>query len=125
MSVDAVGTVRRGRGARKVARQTRNIRMLPPLKRKLPLTEPMTPNQIEKIDAASMDILENVGVQFRDDIALADWKAAGAKVEGEMVYLDRYLVRELIATIPKPSRIKPATRPIRYPSVATMACSSR
>ena len=75
--------------------------MLPPLKRKLPLTEPMTPDQIEKIDAASMDILENVGVQFRDDIALADWKAAGAKVEGEMVYLDRYLVRELIATIPE------------------------
>jgi trimethylamine--corrinoid protein Co-methyltransferase len=101
MSVDAVGTVRRGRGARKVARQTRDIKMLPPLKRKLPLTEPMTPDQIEKIDAASMDILENVGVQFRDDIALADWKAAGAKVEGEMVYLDRHLVRELIATIPE------------------------
>jgi len=75
--------------------------MLPPLKRKLPLTEPMTPDQIEKIDAASMDILENVGVQFRDVIALADWEAAGAKVEGEMVYLDRYLVRELIATIPE------------------------
>ena len=101
MSVNAVGTVRRGRGARKVARLTRDIKMLPPLKRKLPLTEPMTPDQIEKIDAASMDILENVGVQFRDDIALADWKAAGAKVEGEMVYLDRYLVRELIATIPE------------------------
>jgi trimethylamine--corrinoid protein Co-methyltransferase len=61
----------------------------------------MTTDQIEKIDGASMDILENVGVQFRDDIALADWKAAGAKVEGEMVYLDRYLVRELIATIPE------------------------
>ena len=73
----------------------------PPLKRKLPLTEPMTPDQIEKIDVASMDILENVGVQFRDDIALAEWKAAGAKVEGEMVYLDRCLVRELIATIPE------------------------
>ena len=101
MSVNAVGTVRRGRGARKVARQTRDIKMLPPLKRKLPLTEPMTPDQIEKIDAASMDILENVGVQFRDDIALAEWKAAGAKVEGEMVYLDRHLVRELIATIPE------------------------
>ena len=101
MSVDAVGTVSRGRGARKVARQTSDIKMLPPLKRKLPLTEQMTTDQIEKIDGASMDILENVGVQFRDDIALADWKAAGAKVEGEMVYLDRYLVRELIATIPE------------------------
>jgi len=101
MSVDAVGKVRRGRGARKAARQTRDVKMLPALKRKLPLTEPMTPDQIEKIDAASMDILENVGVQFRDDIALADWKRAGAKVVGEMVYLDRHLVRELIASIPE------------------------
>jgi trimethylamine--corrinoid protein Co-methyltransferase len=101
MSVEAVGKVRRGRGARKAARQTRDVKMLPALKRKLPLTEPMTPDQIEKIDAASMDILENVGVQFRDDIALADWKRAGAKVVGEMVYLDRHLVRELIATIPE------------------------
>ena len=101
MSIDAVGTTRRGRGARKAARQTRDVTMLPALKRKLPLTEPMTPGQIEKIDAASMDILENVGVQFRDDIALADWKQAGAKVVGEMVYLDRHLVRELIASIPE------------------------
>ena len=101
MSVDAVGTVRRGRGARKAIRETRDVKMLPALKRKLPLTEPMSAEQIEKIDAASMDILENVGVQFRDDIALADWKRAGAKVVGEMVYLDRQLVRELIASIPE------------------------
>ncbi len=56
--------------------------------------------QVEAIDAASMDILETVGVLFRDPIALADWKAVGAKVVGEMVYLDRGLVRDLIATIP-------------------------
>lgn len=101
MSVDAVGTVRRGRGARRALRQTRDVKMLPALKRKLPLTEPMTPEQIEKIDAASMDILENVGVQFRDDIALSDWRRAGAKVVGDMVYLDRNLVRALIASIPE------------------------
>lgn len=101
MSVDAVGTKRRGRGARKAIRQTRDITMLPALERRLPHTEPLTPEQVEKIDAASMDILENVGVQFRDDIALADWKRAGAKVVGDMVYLDRHLVRELIATIPE------------------------
>ena len=47
-----------------------------------------------------MAILEEVGVIFRDEIALADWKRAGAKVVGERVYLDRELVRELIATIP-------------------------
>ena len=48
-----------------------------------------------------MDILENVGVHFRDEIALADWKGAGAKVVDEVVYLDRNLVRELITTIPE------------------------
>ena len=101
MSVDAVGKVRRGRGVRKALRETRDIKMLPALKRKLPLTEPMTSDQIAKIDAASMDILENVGVHFRDEIALADWKDAGAKVVDEVVYLDRNLVRELIKTIPE------------------------
>jgi trimethylamine--corrinoid protein Co-methyltransferase len=60
----------------------------------------MDQEHVEMIDAASMDILENVGVQFRDPIALDDWKKAGAKVVGEMVYLDRGLIRDLIATIP-------------------------
>ena len=101
MSIDAVGKVRRGRGVRKALRETRDIKMLPALKRKLPLTEPMTSDQITRIDAASMDILENVGVHFRDEIALADWKGAGAKVVDEVVYLDRNLVRELITTIPE------------------------
>ncbi|WP_147126739.1 trimethylamine methyltransferase family protein [Shimia ponticola] len=100
MNVEATGTTRRGRGARKAARQTRDITMLPALKRRLPLTEPMDQEQIERIDAASMHILENVGVQFRDPIALEDWKRAGAKVVDEMVYLDRHLVKELISTIP-------------------------
>ena len=100
MSVAAVGTERRGRRARKATRQARDVTMLPALKRRLPLTEPMDEGQIERIDAASMHILENVGVQFRDPIALEDWRRAGAKVVDEIVYLDRGLVRELIATIP-------------------------
>ena len=62
MTVDAVGTARRGRGARKAQRQTRDVTMLPALRRRLPLTEPMDGEQIERIDAASMAILEEVGV---------------------------------------------------------------
>ncbi|MCT4553658.1 MAG: trimethylamine methyltransferase family protein [Pelagimonas sp.] len=89
-----------GRTARRTLRSTPDFDMLPGLTNKLPLTEVMDPEQVEKIDNASMDILENVGVQFRDEIALEDWKRAGAKVEGEMVYLDRGLVRDLIRTIP-------------------------
>ncbi|MEM9576597.1 MAG: trimethylamine methyltransferase family protein [Pseudomonadota bacterium] len=101
MSTQAVGTTRRGRGARKAVREARDITMLPALRRRLPLTEPMTPEQVARIDAASMSILEDVGVVFRDPIALEDWRRAGADVRGEKVHLDRALVRELIATIPE------------------------
>ncbi|WP_298836858.1 trimethylamine methyltransferase family protein [uncultured Roseobacter sp.] len=101
MSVDAVGTVRRGRGARRRVRETRDVSMLPPLHRRMPLTEPMSGEQIARIDAASMDILENIGVVFRDEVALEDWRRAGADVRGDRVHPDRGLVRELVATIPE------------------------
>ena len=100
MTVEAVGRTRRGRGARKAVREKRDVTMLPALKRQLPLVEPMSQEQVERIDAASMGILEDVGVVFRDPIALEDWRRAGADVRGETVHLDRGLVRDLIATIP-------------------------
>ena len=76
-------------------------RMLPALKRNLPLVEPMMPEQVERIDAASMDILENVGVVFRDPQAIAGLEAAGADIrDGDRVHLDRGMVRELIQAIP-------------------------
>ncbi len=91
---------RGGRGERRALRTKLNDTMLPNLKRNMPLVEPLSPEEIEKIDNASMCILEEVGVVFRDDIALEDWKAAGAKVEGDLVKFDRGLIRELISTIP-------------------------
>jgi len=92
---------RGGRAALRAKRSIRNSTMLPALKRKLPLVEPMSQEQVEKIDKASMDILEDVGVVFRDDIAVAQWKAAGADIrDGDRVHLDRGLVRELIKSIP-------------------------
>ncbi len=90
-----------GRSARRALRTAPNFEMLKGLKNALPFCEVMDGAQVEQIDAASMDILENVGVVFRDDIALADWRKAGAKVDGDTVYLDRGLVRKLIATIPE------------------------
>lgn len=68
--------------------------------RGLPECEPMTPGQAECIDAASMAILEDVGVVFRDEVALADWRRAGGDVRGGRVHLDRGLVRARIASIP-------------------------
>lgn len=89
-----------GRSARRTLRSAHDFTMLPGLENSLPFCDVMDGAQVERIDLASMDILENVGVQFRDDIALQDWKRAGAKVVGDRVYLDRGLVRDLIATIP-------------------------
>ena len=89
-----------GRAARRALRSARDISMLPGLTNRLPFCEVMSGAQVEQIDNASMEILENIGVVFRDDIALEDWRRAGARVVGERVYLDRGLVRELIASIP-------------------------
>ncbi|MEM0949646.1 MAG: trimethylamine methyltransferase family protein [Pseudomonadota bacterium] len=89
-----------GRGARRALRARRDTKMLPALRRNLPICAPMDDEQIARIDTASMGILEDVGVVFRDPIALADWKQAGADVRGERVHLDRALVRDLIRTIP-------------------------
>ncbi|MEM7190108.1 MAG: trimethylamine methyltransferase family protein [Pseudomonadota bacterium] len=95
-------TRRGGRGSRREIRTAVDTTMLPALKRRLPLTEPMSQEQVERIDASSMDILENVGVVFRDPVAIEDWKRAGADIRDEdRVHLDRGLVRELIATIPE------------------------
>ena len=101
MTVQAVGTSRKGRSSRRLKSQTKNFKMLPGLRGRLPLTEPLDPDQIQRIDNASMDILENTGIHFRDKIALQDWKSVGAKIVEETVFLDRYLVKDLIKSIPE------------------------
>ncbi len=91
---------RRGRAQRREARQDARELMLPHLTRGLPIYEPLSEEDIARIDDASMRILEEVGVVFRDPVALRDWAAAGARVEGERVRFDRAHILELIASIP-------------------------
>lgn len=89
-----------GRSARRLTREAIDCDMLPGLTRNLPLCEVMDDEQVYRIDDASMSILENVGIVFRDPVALEDWRKVGADVRGEVVHLDRGLIRELIKTIP-------------------------
>lgn len=89
-----------GRSARRAMRCAPDFEILPALKRGIPLCEVMDQAHVEKIDDASMSIIEEVGVIFREEIALKDWRRAGADVRGERVHLDRELVRELISSIP-------------------------
>ena len=93
-------TRRGGRGARRELRQNKVESMLPHLTRGIPYVEVASPEQVERIHNASINILENVGVDFRDPIAIEDWRSVGAKIDGERVYLDGGLVMELIKSIP-------------------------
>jgi trimethylamine--corrinoid protein Co-methyltransferase len=101
MNLGATPSRRGGREARRAIRTARNIEMLPQLSRGLPYLEPLNEEQLLRIHDASMAILEEVGVDFRDEIALQQWRIAGARIEGQRVHLDREQVMELIASIPE------------------------
>jgi len=74
---------RRGREARRQARTSFQVRWLSPLKRKLPLYEVLDEEQLERLHDAAMRIVEDLGIEFRDDGALALWKQAGADVKDQ------------------------------------------
>ncbi len=67
-----------------------------------PPAEILTPDQIQQIHDASLHILENIGLDFLDDEALAIWHKAGAKVDhaARHVWIDRGLLLEAIAHAP-------------------------
>ncbi len=89
-----------GRASRRAARTQKTVQSLPGLKRRIPPYEMMSEEGIERIHEASMQILEQVGIDFRDAIALADWRAAGAEVDGERVRIPRELLMSLVARAP-------------------------
>jgi trimethylamine--corrinoid protein Co-methyltransferase len=92
---------RRGRSARRRERVATPLVSLPALKRNIPLYEVLDAEGVELIHEASMAILEEAGIDFRDAEAIDLWKKAGAKVEGERVYIDRALLLELTAKNPE------------------------
>jgi trimethylamine--corrinoid protein Co-methyltransferase len=56
--------------------------------------------QLDRIHAASMAILRDIGIEFRDETALQQWRATGARVEGSRVHLTEAMVMDLIAKAP-------------------------
>lgn len=73
-----------------------------PLQNPYAPVEILSPAQIEQIHAASLHILENIGLEFLDDEALDYWQKAGATVDPAThhVRLDGGLVLELVAKAP-------------------------
>jgi trimethylamine--corrinoid protein Co-methyltransferase len=62
----------------------------------------LTDSQVEKIHAASLEILESIGVQLHLPEAIDLLKKAGAKVsEGNLVHVPPKLVENALSTVPK------------------------
>lgn len=70
-------------------------------------TEPLPPEGVEALHEAAMTILEEIGVAFLNQEALALFKQAGCKVDGEIVYMDRDFVMEMVAKAPSEFTITP------------------
>lgn len=68
--------------------------------------EILNQEQLQTIHNASIHILENTGIDFMDDEALAIWTKAGAKVDqkSQHVWIDRGLLMESIGKAPRSFR---------------------
>ncbi|MEZ4620419.1 MAG: trimethylamine methyltransferase family protein [Caldilineaceae bacterium] len=64
--------------------------------------EVITPEQVEQLHEASMQILEKTGITFMDAEALDLWEKAGAKVDhtSQHVWIERGLLLNLVAKAP-------------------------
>jgi trimethylamine--corrinoid protein Co-methyltransferase len=96
---------RRGGGgaeARRAARTGGQQAQLTHIKRNIPLYEVLSEEGLSLIEANAETVLEEIGIDFRDDAEALDlWRAAGADVKGERVRFPKGLVRSLIKTAPR------------------------
>ena len=92
---------RRGREVRREARRVRKIVGTPYIHRRIPLTEVLSEEGLEIIEANAETILEEIGIEFTGDAEALDlWRDAGADVRGTRVHIPRGLARRLAATAP-------------------------
>ena len=91
---------RGGRAARREARTAPRLRWLPVLERAVPVYEILDDERLEMVHQASLDILEQIGIDFRDDEAIRLWRDAGAEVERYRVRIPGQLLMNLVAKNP-------------------------
>lgn len=97
---DPAPTKRRGRSARRTAREASTTEWLPELTRGIPYLDIVPHEQLLRIHDASMTLLEEIGIEFRDDESIEIWRNAGASVDGYRVRIDREMLMQLISTAP-------------------------
>jgi len=97
---DGEAARRGGASGRRTARANAPLIQKRYLTREIPLYELLDPAGVELIHDQSMTILEEIGIDFRDEAALGLWRRAGAEVTGERVRIPRQLLLEKLALCP-------------------------
>ena len=69
--------------------------------------EPLSGEGVEAVHNGAMRILEEIGIEFLNEEALGLFRQAGAKVEGERVWLGRDFVMEMVSKAPEHFTITP------------------
>ena len=86
-----------GREAKRAARSARSGYTVPYITRKVPYYEVLDEEGLAIIEYNADTILEEVGIDFRDDAEALDiWRKAGADVKGERVRMPRGMCRALV-----------------------------
>jgi trimethylamine--corrinoid protein Co-methyltransferase len=92
---------RRGRDARRSARQLRTAQSVAYVTRNIPLTEILDEEGLATIEANAETLLQDIGIEFRDyPPALQRFKDAGCDIKGARVRFPRGLARKLCASVP-------------------------
>ncbi|WP_299906001.1 trimethylamine methyltransferase family protein [uncultured Paracoccus sp.] len=97
------------RRGRRAPRQAGALEQMPwriPLNHDAP-TEPIGPDGVEAIHRGVMAILRDIGIEFLNDEALALFRQAGCRVEGQNVRMDEDFVMEMLDRAPGPFPITP------------------
>ncbi len=94
---------RRGRTSRRADRTAVTQRFLPELDRGIPYFELLAEEQAEAVHTATIRLLQDTGIDFRDDEAIAMWRSAGGdavRIDGHRVRIDGELLMSLVSTAP-------------------------
>ncbi|MDJ1007780.1 MAG: trimethylamine methyltransferase family protein [Paracoccaceae bacterium] len=111
MTEEATKTRRRGGGRAGNARRTRasalaQMPWAPPVVPDRPV-EPLAEEGVAAIHDGAMRILEEIGIAFLNEEALALFRKAGADVDGETVRMGRDFVMEMVGKAPRTFTITP------------------
>jgi trimethylamine---corrinoid protein Co-methyltransferase len=105
---------RGGAGARRALRSHPKLQQLPYISRRIPLTTVLDEDGLELIERNADTILEEVGIEFRDDgETLQLWREAGADVKGTRVHFPRGLPRSIIRKSAPREFVQHARNPAR------------